>query len=141
MKVFYIPKFFEKLNEYVGTLSYAELSKRTGYSANTISGVLKGKHEPRLETAFCLCEFFGVSLDGLLNHTGCRYYCEDNLPCERFKKVREMKKISIDKLSKKTGVACETIWRFENNQNDMKLFNALKLAVELDFSLDWLCGR
>ena len=133
--------FLKNIRKHIDGLSYGKLSRMSGYDAGTISYIIKGITQPRLNTAFCLAQCLGVSLDDLVEWVGCRYYCESNFSNERFKKVRKIKGKSIKALYKETGVKENTIWRFETGRNDMSLENAIKLAKALDFSLDWLCGR
>lgn len=134
-------KFSKNIRKHIDGLSYEKLSRMSGYTSTVVSGIINGKHQPRLNTAFCLAACLDLSLDDLVEWFGCRYYCESELPNERFKKVRKLKGISINKLYETTGVKMNTIWRFETGRNDMSLENAIKLAKALDFSLDWLCGR
>ena len=133
-------KFSKNISKYIDGLSYEKLSRMSGYTSTVVAGIINEKHQTRLNTAFCLAESLDLTLDDLVEWCGCRYYCESELPNERFKKVRKNKGISINKLYKATGVKTNTIWRFETCRNDMSLENALKLAQVLDFSREWLCG-
>ena len=63
---------------------------------------------------------------------------------ERLREARTAAKITQAELSKKAGVTAATISAYESYDGSKgknpSLDNALKLAVALNVSLDWLCG-
>ena len=122
-------------------LKYTHLAKKVGYNNQTISHIANGLKEPRLITMQCISETIGCSLDGLSEHIGARYYSEEKTVGYRLKELRFKKRITSTELSKRTGVPASSIINFENGKNDIKFKSILLIAKELDFSLDWLCGR
>lgn len=59
---------------------------------------------------------------------------------ERLFNARTEKKMSQSELAEKADVSTTTISEYETGKKQPKISTAKKLAVELDVSLDWLCG-
>ena len=59
---------------------------------------------------------------------------------ERLKELREHDNLSIQELSKKTGIAASSLCRWENNQADIKSSNLITLAKFFSVSVDYLLG-
>ena len=122
-------------------LKYTHLAKKAGYTNQTISHIANGLNEPRLITMECIAEAISCSLDGLSEHIGARYYSEEKTAGNRLRELRFKKRITSAELSKRTGTPQSSIINFENGKNDIKFKSILLIAKELDFSLDWLCGK
>ena len=60
---------------------------------------------------------------------------------QRIRATRKEKNISSDYLAEKVGLAVESLWHIENGARNTSLGTLLKIAVELDVSLDYLVGR
>lgn len=59
---------------------------------------------------------------------------------ERLKELREHDNLSIQELSKLTGLAASSLCRWENNQADIKSSNLITLAKFFSVSVDYLLG-
>lgn len=57
----------------------------------------------------------------------------------RLRELRENKDLTREQLSKEIGITVRTIARWENDEADMKLQTAVKLADFFDVSLDEIC--
>jgi transcriptional regulator with XRE-family HTH domain len=60
---------------------------------------------------------------------------------ERLIEVRKLKKMSQDELAKKIGVHAPVIGRYERNEVKPSIEVAVKLANELEVSVDYLVGN
>lgn len=58
----------------------------------------------------------------------------------RLQKLRKLKKLSQKDLGARIGVSKGTIYRYESNTQEPTLENAVKLALTLGTSLDYLVG-
>lgn len=59
---------------------------------------------------------------------------------ERLTKSRQSAKLNYKELSQKSGVTATAISYYEKGEKSPTLESAMKLAVALNVSLDWLCG-
>ncbi|MDD6490266.1 MAG: helix-turn-helix transcriptional regulator [Clostridia bacterium] len=59
---------------------------------------------------------------------------------ERLAKSRQSAKLNYKELSQKSGVTATAISYYEKGEKSPTLESAMKLAVALNVSLDWLCG-
>ena len=133
--------FSHNIKKAMNGISLEALADKCGYCVPTVRDTLNGRRNTRLNTAFCIADSLGCSLDALLEHTGMRYYSEKVTPGEKLKELKKKRRLTYRKLSEMSGVARTTINNFGNDVTDMELPSILKLAKILDFSLDWLCGR
>ena len=60
---------------------------------------------------------------------------------QRIRTIRKDKNISSEALAEKLDIAVESLWHIENGARNTSLGTLLKIAVELDVSLDYLVGR
>lgn len=60
---------------------------------------------------------------------------------KRLKKARMEKKMSIRQLSERTGINHVTLFSYEIEEHEPRLFFLVCLADVLDVSIDWLAGR
>ena len=60
---------------------------------------------------------------------------------QRIRTIRRDKNISSEALAEKLDIAVESLWHIENGARKTSLGTVLKIAVELDVSLDYLVGR
>lgn len=60
---------------------------------------------------------------------------------QRIRTIRRDKNISSEALAEKLDIAVESLWHIENGARNTSLGTLLKIAVELDVSLDYLVGR
>ena len=60
---------------------------------------------------------------------------------QRIRTIRRDKNISSEALAEKRDIAVESLWHIENGARNTSLGTLLKIAVELDVSLDYLVGR
>lgn len=58
----------------------------------------------------------------------------------RLKKLRESKKLSQEKLAKRVGVSKATIYRYEGNTQVPPFDVAIKIAITLGTTVDYLAG-
>lgn len=61
--------------------------------------------------------------------------------CERLKQAREKKNISLKTLRENIGVSQSAMSHYANGTTLPTLDIAMKIAKELDVSVDWLCGK
>ena len=133
--------FSQNIKKAMNGVTMEALSDKCGYCIPTVRDALNGRRNTRLNTALCVANALGCSLDALLEHVGMRYYSEKVTPGQKLKELKKKRKLTDKKLSEMSGVARTTINNFENDLADMELQSILKLAKVLDFSLDWLCWR
>ncbi len=60
--------------------------------------------------------------------------------CERLRELRNEKGLSLDTISKETGISIATLSRWENGINDITSDNLIVLAKYFNVSTDFLLG-
>ncbi|MBQ8357125.1 MAG: helix-turn-helix transcriptional regulator [Clostridia bacterium] len=60
---------------------------------------------------------------------------------ERIKDMRYQKQLSQQKMAEILGIDVRLYQYYESDKKCPSLINALKIAIALDVSLDFLCGR
>lgn len=64
-----------------------------------------------------------------------------NVVCENIKRMREEKKLSINKLAKKAGIAYSTLHAIENKTNSPSVETVILLAAALDTTVSELMNE
>ena len=59
---------------------------------------------------------------------------------KRIKEIRKKKRLSQTGLAEKLDTQQASIWRWETGRNLPDVYNLIKLAKELDVSLDYIVG-
>lgn len=60
---------------------------------------------------------------------------------ENLKRAIEFRGITQREFAERVGLTEQSVCRYLNGSRDVKLKNAVKMANELNVSLDWLCGN
>ena len=117
------------------------LSKRTGISNAIISAYETGRLFPTSEKLNVLAETLGVKVDFLLIERECPDVItredKENFSCS-LKRERLKKRYTIEDLSKKTGIALNTISQYENGVFYPGLNKMLELAKALEVDLRYM---
>ncbi len=141
--------FVERLNSLLKerNLSIRQLSREVGISSSQLSKYSTGYYEPSLSNALKLADYFSCSLDYLFGLEPFRqnayFYREPDKKVfvERFKELVERRKTNFNRISKHTYLNRNTIYNWETTANFPKVGILVKLAQELNVSIEFLIGR
>lgn len=141
--------FVEKINFELKQrkISLQTLSKNTKISSSQLSKYASGNYEPSLKNAIIICDYFQCSLDYLfgLDRIFNRYatFKKENslLFNERLQELIKLNKTNINKISKHTYINRNCFYHWQKNMLFPKVGILVKLAKELNTSIEYLVGR
>ncbi len=141
--------FVERLNSLLEeeNLTIRQLSREIGVSSSQLSKYLTGYYEPSLKNALKIADYFSCSLDYLFGLEPFKQnsysYGEPDKKVfvERFKELVERRKTNFNRISKHTYLNRNTIYNWETTANFPKVGILVKLAGELNVTVEFLIGR
>ena len=130
-------------------LSQSEMGKILNINRVSISNWEHGKEIIPLKKLNEYSNYFGVSIDYLLNLTDKKNYSNGiniqtinkNDVGNNIKIIREKNNISQNKLSKFLNTTSSTVSAYESGKTLILTSFAYQICKEFNVSMDWLCGK
>lgn len=123
----------------IRNLNQHQVAQELQVSRQMYSSYESGKREPDLQTVVKIANYFGISLDELLNLDD---YTEEEKKTVggRIKQARIAKGLKQSELAEMLELAASTVALYEQNRREPNLKTIVKLAKILDLSLNYLLG-
>ncbi|MBR2988290.1 MAG: helix-turn-helix domain-containing protein [Clostridia bacterium] len=138
--------FVERIKEMMKDegLKQIELSRKTGITHSTLSGLVSGKHTPNYKSLIKIMMFFDCSADYLLGldeiHTEEKLFVPQEFST-RLRAVLKEKGVSGEKLKRDLSLSGSVLFKWLSGKAQPSAHSLTALAKYFDCSIDYLIGR